>query len=206
MSLNYNTYRLDLIEKYINKFNYSDYYISKIELRNLINKNEPLIEDEFIKVLITSSKRVDEFDNLNNIKISNIVVLDKKYLYLFYYILCEFWEEKIPEYKLRAFEIFLRRIFKSIDLKVVDLNPFERNFYFYLKTDSYQNKGIEKFLYEKFNDYFKNEKEDIYKFCEHYYIFLESFILKRLLYRYLKENKNRLNSEKIEIIKFFINI
>ena len=52
--------------------------------------------------------------------------------------------------------------------------------------------------------YFKDNEKEIYRFCKEHYILINSFSLKTLLFRYLKENENNekiINLKTLEVIK-----
>ena len=52
--------------------------------------------------------------------------------------------------------------------------------------------------------YFKDNEKEIYRFCNEHYILINSFSLKTLLFRYLKENENNekiINLKTLEVIK-----
>ena len=89
--------------------------------------------------------------------------------------------------------------------KILKITDFvDRSFYTFLKDDSLKNKGFERFLYEKFKMYFKDNENEIYRFCKEHYILINSFSLKTLLFRYLKENENNekiINLKTLEVIK-----
>ena len=122
----------------------------------------------------------------------------------FYYSLMSFFETGIGENKLKILENFLREIIKNKKIEQNDFNLFERSFYTFLKDDSLKNKGFERFLYEKFKMYFKDNEKEINKFCRENYILINSFSLKTLLFRYLKENENNekiINLKTLEVIK-----
>ena len=128
-------------------------------------------------------------------------------MYLFYYFLVSFFEKDIAEQKLKNLENFLRQIIKIKNLNYdLELNQFERNFYNFLKDDSFKNKGIELFLYDKLNSYFKEDENEIFRFCKEYYLLVDSFSLKKLLFRYLKENQQRIGIKSLEAIKSILKI
>lgn len=204
MNEKYYPKEIEIVLSHINQFNYSDKYISIKDLKLLLEKDIPLSIEELEKVLINSSKIFKMTDFVKNLKISAKIELEKKHLYLFYYSLMSFFESGIEENKLKILENFFREIMKNRRLEQNDFNLFERNFYTFLKDDSLKNKGFERYLYEKFKMHFKNDEKEIYKFCREYYILINSFLLKTLLYRYLKENENNekiINLKSLEIIK-----
>lgn len=204
MNEKYYPKEIEIVSSHINQFNYSDKYISVKELELLLKKNDPLSVEELEKVLINSSKTLKMTDFIKNLKVSSKIELEKKHLYLFYYSLMSFFETGIGENKLKILENFFREIIKNKKIEQNELNLFERNFYNFLKDDSLKNKGFERYLYEKLKIYFKNDEEEIYKFCKEYYILYSSFTLKILLYRYLRENANNekiINFKTLEIIK-----
>lgn len=195
---------IELVSNYINQFNCSDKYISRKDLESLLKKDKLLSIEELEKVLINSSKILKKVDFIKNLKVSDKIELEKKHLYLFYYFLMSFFESGIEENKLKILENFFREIIKNKKIEQNELNLFERNFYNFLKDDSLKNRGFERYLYEKLKIYFKNDKEEIYRFCKEYYILCSSFTLKILLYRYLRENTNNekiINFKTLEIIK-----
>jgi len=204
MNEQYYPKEIEIVSSYINQFNYSDKYVSKKELESLLKKDIPLSIEELEKVLINSGKILKMTDFFKNLKVSAKIELEKKHLYLFYYSLMSFFESGIEENKLKILENFLREVIKNKNIEQNNFNLFERNFYTFLKDDSLKNKGFERYLYEKFKMHFKNDEKEIYKFCREYYILINSFLLKTLLYRYLKENENNekiINLKSLEIIK-----
>jgi len=114
-------------------------------------------------------------------------------------------------------KIFLPLIF-SIIMNIVmslmvDLDSEEilsekasKNFYNFLRDDNLKNKGIEVFLYDKLNSYFKEDENEIFRFCKEYYLLVDSFSLKKLLFRYLKENQQRISIKSFEAIKSILKI
>ena len=204
MNEKYYPKEIEIVLSYINQFNYSNKYISVKELESLLKKDVPLSIEELEKVLINSSKILKITDFVKNLKVSSKIELEKKHLYLFYYFLMSFFETNIGENKLKILENFLREIIKNKKIEQNDFNLFERSFYTFLKDDSLKNKGFERFLYEKFKMYFKDNEKEIYRFCNEHYILINSFSLKTLLFRYLKENENNekiINLKTLEVIK-----
>lgn len=204
MNEKYYPKEIEIVSSYINQFNYSNKYISVKELESLLKKDVPLSVEELEKVLINSSKILKITDFVKNLKVSSKIELEKKHLYLFYYSLMSFFETGIGENKLKILENFLREIIKNKKIEQNDFNLFERSFYTFLKDDSLKNKGFERFLYEKFKMYFKDNEKEIYRFCNEHYILINSFSLKTLLFRYLKENENNekiINLKTLEVIK-----
>ena len=204
MNEKYYPKEIEIVSSYINQFNYSDKYIGGKELESLLKKDIPLSVEELEKVLINSSKILKRADFFKNLKISSKIELEKKHLYLFYYSLMNFFETGIEENKLKILENFLREIIKNKKIGQNDFNLFERSFYTFLKDDSLKNKGFERYLYEKLKMYFKDDEKEIYRFCREHYILINSFSLKTLLFRYLKENANNekmINLSTLKIIK-----
>ena len=204
MNEKYYPKEIEIVSSHINQFNYSNKYISVKELESLLKKDVPLSIEELEKVLINSSKILKITDFVKNLKVSSKIELEKKHLYLFYYSLMSFFETGIGENKLKILENFLREIIKNKKIEQNDFNLFERSFYTFLKDDSLKNKGFERYLYEKFKMYFKDNEKEIYRFCKEYYILINSFSLKTLLFRYLKENENNekiINLKTLEVIK-----
>ena len=204
MNEKYYPKEIEIVSSHINQFNYSDKYISVKELESLLKKDIPLSIEELEKVLINSSKILKMTDFVKNLKVSSKIELEKKHLYLFYYSLMSFFETGIGENKLKILENFLREIIKNKKVEQNNFNLFERSFYTFLKDDSLKNKGFEKYLYEKFKMYFKDNEKEIYRFCNEHYILINSFSLKTLLFRYLKENENNekiINLKTLEVIK-----
>lgn len=204
MNEKYYPKEIEIVSSYINQFNYSDKYIGRKELESLLKKDIPLSVEELEKVLINSSKILKRADFFKNLKISSKIELEKKHLYLFYYSLMNFFETGIEENKLKILENFLREIIKNKKIGQNDFNLFERSFYTFLKDDSLKNKGFERYLYEKLKMYFKDDEKEIYRFCREHYILINSFSLKTLLFRYLKENANNekmINLSTLKIIK-----
>ena len=204
MNEKYYPKEIEIVSSYINQFNYSNKYISVKELQSLLKKDVPLSVEELEKVLINSSKILKITDFVKNLKVSSKIELEKKHLYLFYYSLMSFFEIGIGENKLKILENFLREIIKNKKIEQDNFNLFERSFYIFLKDDSVKNKGFERYLYEKFKMYFKDNEKEIYRFCKEYYILINSFSLKTLLFRYLKENENNekiINLKTLEVIK-----
>lgn len=198
---------LEIIKEYMSQFNYYDRYISKKDFKTLLEKNELLNIDNLEKVLINSSKILDNTDFIKKLKIENSVNLEKRHLYLFYYFLISFFEKNISENKLKNLENFLRQILKIKKINYeINFNQFERNLYNFLRDDNYKNKGLEIFLYEKLNSYFKEDKEEILRFCKDYYILVDSFSLRKLLFRYLKENQQKISIKSFEAIKSILKI
>ena len=204
MNEKYYPKEIEIVSSHINQFNYSNKYISVKELESLLKKDVPLSVEELEKVLINSSKILKITDFVKNLKVSSKIELEKKHLYLFYYSLMSFFEIGIGENKLKILENFLREIIKNKKIEQDNFNLFERSFYIFLKDDSLKNKGFERYLYEKFKMYFKDNEKEIYRFCKEYYILINSFSLKTLLFRYLKENENNekiINLKTLEVIK-----
>ena len=204
MNEKYYPKEIEIVLSYINQFNYSNKYISVKELESLLKKDVPLSVEELEKVLINSSKILKMTDFVKNLKVSSKIELEKKHLYLFYYSLMSFFETGIGENKLKILENFLREIIKNKKVEQNNFNLFERSFYTFLKDDSLKNKGFERYLYEKFKMYFKDNEKEIYRFCNEHYILINSFSLKTLLFRYLKENQNNekiINLKTLEVIK-----
>jgi hypothetical protein len=198
---------LEIIKEYMSQFNYYDRYISKKDFKTLLEKNELLNIDNLEKVLINSSKILDNTDFIKKLKIENSVNLEKRHLYLFYYFLISFFEKNISENKLKNLENFLRQILKIKKINYeINFNQFERNLYNFLRDDNYKNKGLEIFLYEKLNSYFKEDKDEILRFCKDYYILVDSFSLRKLLFRYLKENQQKISIKSFEAIKSILKI
>ena len=198
---------LEIIKEYMSQFNYYDRYISKKDFKTLLEKNELLNIDNLEKVLINSSKILDNTDIIKKLKIENSVNLEKRHLYLFYYFLISFFEKNISENKLKNLENFLRQILKIKKINYeINFNQFERNLYNFLRDDNYKNKGLEIFLYEKLNSYFKEDKDEILRFCKDYYILVDSFSLRKLLFRYLKENQQKISIKSFEAIKSILKI
>ena len=198
---------LEIIKEYMSQFNYYDRYISKKDFKTLLEKNELLNIDNLEKVLINSSKILDNTDFIKKLKIENSVNLEKRHLYLFYYFLISFFEKNISENKLKNLENFLRQILKIKKINYeINFNQFERNLYNFLRDDNYKNKGLEIFLYEKLNSYFKEDKDEILRFCKDYYILVDSFSLRKLLFRYLKENQQKISIKSFEDIKSILKI
>lgn len=198
---------LEIIKEYMSQFNYYDRYISKKDFKTLLEKNELLNIDNLEKVLINSSKILDNTDFIKKLKIENSVNLEKRHIYLFYYSLISFFEKNISENKLKNLENFLRQILKIKKINYeINFNQFERNLYNFLRDDNYKNKGLEIFLYEKLNSYFKEDKDEILRFCKDYYILVDSFSLRKLLFRYLKENQQKISIKSFEAIKSILKI
>lgn len=198
---------LEIIKEYMSQFNYYDRYISKKDFKTLLEKNELLNIDNLEKVLINSSKILDNTDFIKKLKIENSVNLEKRHIYLFYYFLISFFEKNISENKLKNLENFLRQILKIKKINYeINFNQFERNLYNFLRDDNYKNKGLEIFLYEKLNSYFKEDKDEILRFCKDYYILVDSFSLRKLLFRYLKENQQKISIKSFEAIKSILKI
>ena len=198
---------LEIIKEYMSQFNYYDRYISKKDFKTLLEKNELLNIDNLEKVLINSSKILDNTDFIKKLKIENSVNLEKRHLYLFYYFLISFFEKNISENKLKNLENYLRQILKIKKINYeINFNQFERNLYNFLRDDNYKNKGLEIFLYEKLNSYFKEDKDEILRFCKDYYILVDSFLLRKLLFRYLKENQQKISIKSFEAIKSILKI
>lgn len=202
MNEKYYPKKLEIIKEHIFKFNYYEKYTSKNDLKLLLEKNELLNNDNLEKILINSIKILDNTDFIKKLKIENTIVIRKKHLYLFYYFLISFFEKDIGENKLKNLENFFRQILKIKKLSPeVELNQFEANFYNFLRDDNLKNKGLEIFLYDKLNSYFKEDEDEIYRFCKDYYILVDSFSLKKLLFRYLKENQQKISIKSFEAIK-----
>lgn len=202
MNEKYYPKKLEIIKEHIFKFNYYEKYTSKNDLKLLLEKNELLNNDNLEKILINSIKILDNTDFIKKLKIENTIVIKKKHLYLFYYFLISFFEKDIGENKLKNLENFFRQILKIKKLSPeVELNQFEANFYNFLRDDNLKNKGLEIFLYDKLNSYFKEDEDEIYRFCKDYYILVDSFSLKKLLFRYLKENQQKISIKSFEAIK-----
>ena len=207
MNEKYYPKELEIIKEYMSQFNYYDRYISKKDFKTLLEKNELLNIDNLEKVLINSSKILDNTDFIKKLKIENSVNLEKRHLYLFYYFLISFFEKNISENKLKNLENFLRQILKIKKINYeINFNQFERNLYNFLRDDNYKNKGLEIFLYEKLNSYFKEDKDEILRFCKDYYILVDSFSLRKLLFRYLKENQQKISIKSFEAIKSILKI
>ena len=62
------------------------------------------------------------------------------------------------------------------------------------------------FLYDKLNSYFKEDENEIFRFCKEYYLLVDSLSLKKLLFRYLKENQQRISIKSLESIKSILKI
>ncbi|PIM78729.1 hypothetical protein [Fusobacterium pseudoperiodonticum] len=202
MNEKYYPKKLEIIKEHIFKFNYYEKYTSKNDLKLLLEKNELLNNDSLEKILINSTKILDNTDFIKKLKIENTIVIEKKHLYLFYYFLISFFEKDIGENKLKNLENFFRQILKIKKLSLeVELNQFEGNFYNFLRDDNFKNKGLEIFLYDKLNSYFKEDEDEIYRFCKDYYILVDSFSLKKLLFRYLRENQQKISIKSFEAIK-----
>lgn len=202
MNEKYYPKKLEIIKEHIFKFNYYEKYTSKNDLKLLLEKNELLNNDNLEKILINSIKILDNTDFIKKLKIENTIVIKKKHLYLFYYFLISFFEKDIGENKLKNLENFFRQILKIKKLSPeVELNQFEANFYNFFRDDNLKNKGLEIFLYDKLNSYFKEDEDEIYRFCKDYYILVDSFSLKKLLFRYLKENQQKISIKSFEAIK-----
>ncbi len=207
MNEKYYPKELEIIKEHMSQFNYYDRYISKKDFKTLLEKNELLNIDNLEKVLINSSKILDNTDFIKKLKIENSVNLEKRHLYLFYYFLISFFEKNISENKLKNLENFLRQILKIKKINYeINFNQFERNLYNFLRDDNYKNKGLEIFLYEKLNSYFKEDKDEILRFCKDYYILVDSFSLRKLLFRYLKENQQKISIKSFEAIKSILKI
>ena len=207
MNEKYYPKELEIIKEHMSQFNYYDRYISKKDFKTLLEKNELLNIDNLEKVLINSSKILDNTDFIKKLKIENSVNLEKRHLYLFYYFLISFFEKNISENKLKNLENFLRQILKIKKINYeINFNQFERNLYNFLRDDNYKNKGLEIFLYEKLNSYFKEDKDEILRFCKDYYILVDSFSLRKLLCRYLKENQQKISIKSFETIKSILKI
>ena len=207
MNEKYYPKEFEVVKKHISQFTYFDKYTSEKDLKELLEKNELLNIEKLEKILINTTKISDNTDFIKKLKIDGTVVLEKKHLYLFYYFLVSFFEKDIAEQKLKNLENFLRQIIKIKNLNYdLELNQFERNFYNFLKDDSFKNKGIELFLYDKLNSYFKEDENEIFRFCKEYYLLVDSFSLKKLLFRYLKENQQRISIKSLESIKSILKI
>ena len=207
MNEKYYPKELEVVKEHISQFTYFDKYTSEKDLKELLEKNELLNIEKLEKILINSTKISDNTDFIKKLKIDGTVVLEKKHLYLFYYFLISFFEKDIAEQKLKNLENFLRQIIKIKNLNYdLELNQFERNFYNFLKDDLLKNKGIEVFLYDKLNSYFKEDENEIFRFCKEYYLLVDSFSLKKLLFRYLKENQQRISIKSLESIKSILKI
>ena len=207
MNEKYYPKELEVVKKHISQFTYFDKYTSEKDLKELLEKNELLNIEKLEKILINTTKISDNTDFIKKLKIDGTIVLEKKHLYLFYYFLVSFFEKDIAEQKLKNLENFLRQIIKIKNLNYdLELNQFERNFYNFLKDDSFKNKGIELFLYDKLNSYFKEDENEIFRFCKEYYLLVDSFSLKKLLFRYLKENQQRISIKSLESIKSILKI
>ena len=207
MNEKYYPKELEVVKEHISQFTYFDKYTSEKDLKELLEKNELLNIEKLEKILINSTKISDNTDFIKKLKIDGTVVLEKKHLYLFYYFLISFFEKDIAEQKLKNLENFLRQILKIKRLShEVELNQFEKNFYNFLRDDNLKNKGIEVFLYDKLNSYFKEDENEIFRFCKEYYLLVDSFSLKKLLFRYLKENQQRISIKSLESIKSILKI
>ena len=207
MNEKYYPKELEVVKEHISQFTYFDKYTSEKDLKELLEKNELLNIEKLEKILINSTKISDNTDFIKKLKIDGTVVLEKKHLYLFYYFLISFFEKDISEQKLKNLENFLRQILKIKRLShEVELNQFEKNFYNFLRDDNLKNKGIEVFLYDKLNSYFKEDENEIFRFCKEYYLLVDSFSLKKLLFRYLKENQQRIGIKSLEAIKSILKI
>ena len=207
MNEKYYPKELEVVKEHISQFTYFDKYTSEKDLKELLEKNELLNIEKLEKILINSTKISDNTDFIKKLKIDGTVVLEKKHLYLFYYFLISFFEKDIAEQKLKNLENFLRQILKIKRLShEVELNQFEKNFYNFLRDDNLKNKGIEVFLYDKLNSYFKEDENEIFRFCKEYYLLVDSFSLKQLLFRYLKENQQRIGIKSLEAIKSILKI
>ncbi|EKA94145.1 hypothetical protein [Fusobacterium periodonticum] len=207
MNEKYYPKELEVVKEHISQFTYFDKYTSEKDLKELLEKNELLNIEKLEKILINSTKISDNTDFIKKLKIDGTVVLEKKHLYLFYYFLISFFEKDIAEQKLKNLENFLRQILKIKRLSYeVELNQFEKNFYNFLRDDNLKNKGIEVFLYDKLNSYFKEDENEIFRFCKEYYLLVDSFSLKKLLFRYLKENQQRISIKSFEAIKSILKI
>lgn len=207
MNEKYYPKELEVVKEHISQFTYFDKYTSEKDLKELLEKNELLNIEKLEKILINSTKISDNTDFIKKLKIDGTVVLEKKNLYLFYYFLISFFEKDIAEQKLKNLENFLRQILKIKRLShEVELNQFEKNFYNFLRDDNLKNKGIEVFLYDKLNSYFKEDENEIFRFCKEYYLLVDSFSLKKLLFRYLKENQQRIGIKSLEAIKSILKI
>ena len=207
MNEKYYPKELEVVKKHISQFTYFDKYTSEKDLKELLEKNELLNIEKLEKILINTTKISDNTDFIKKLKIDGTIVLEKKHLYLFYYFLISFFEKDIAEQKLKNLENFLRQILKIKRLSYeVELNQFEKNFYNFLRDDNFKNKGIEVFLYDKLNSYFKEGENEIFRFCKEYYLLVDSFSLKKLLFRYLKENQQRISIKSLESIKSILKI
>lgn len=199
--------KLEVVKEHISQFIYFDKYTSEKNLKELLEKNELLNIEKLEKIFINTAKISDNTDFIKKLKIDGTIVLEKKHLYLSYYFLVSFFEKDIAEQKLKNLENFLRQIIKIKNLNYdLELNQFERNFYNFLKDDSFKNKGIELFLYDKLNSYFKEDENEIFRFCKEYYLLVDSLSLKKLLFRYLKENQQRISIKSLESIKSILKI
>lgn len=198
---------LEVVKEHISQFIYFDKYTSEKDLKELLEKNKLLNIEKLEKILINTAKISDNTDFIKKLKIDGTIVLEKKHLYLFYYFLVNFFEKDIAEQKLKNLENFLRQILKIKRLSYeVELNQFEKNFYNFLRDDNFKNKGIEVFLYDKLNSYFKEDENEIFRFCKEYYLLVDSLSLKKLLFRYLKENQQRISIKSLESIKSILKI
>lgn len=207
MNEKYYPKKLEVVKEHISQFIYFDKYTSEKNLKELLEKNKLLNIEKLEKIFINTAKISDNTDFIKKLKIDGTIVLEKKHLYLFYYFLVSFFEKDIAEQKLKNLENFLRQIIKIKNLNYdLELNQFERNFYNFLKDDSFKNKGIELFLYDKLNSYFKEDENEIFRFCKEYYLLVDSFSLKKLLFRYLKENQQRISIKSLESIKSILKI
>ena len=207
MNEKYYPKELEVVKKHISQFTCFDKYSSEKDLKELLEKNELLNIEKLEKILINTTKISDNTDFIKKLKIDGTVVLEKKHLYLFYYFLVSFFEKDIAEQKLKNLENFLRQILKIKRLSYeVELNQFEKNFYNFLRDDNFKNKGIEVFLYDKLNSYFKEDENEIFRFCKEYYLLVDSLSLKKLLFRYLKENQQRISIKSLESIKSILKI
>lgn len=207
MNEKYYPKELEVVKKHISQFTYFDKYTSEKDLKELLEKNELLNIEKLEKTLINTTKISDNTDFIKKLKIDGTIVLEKKHLYLFYYFLISFFEKDIAEQKLKNLENFLRQILKIKRLSYeVELNQFEKNFYNFLRDDNFKNKGIEVFLYDKLNSYFKEDENEIFRFCKEYYLLVDSLSLKKLLFRYLKENQQRISIKSLESIKSILKI
>ena len=207
MNEKYYPKEFEVVKKHISQFTYFDKYTSEKDLKELLEKNELLNIEKLEKILINTTKISDNTDFIKKLKIDGTVVLEKKHLYLFYYFLVSFFEKDIAEQKLKNLENFLRQILKIKRLSYeVELNQFEKNFYNFLRDDNFKNKGIEVFLYDKLNSYFKEDENEIFRFCKEYYLLVDSLSLKKLLFRYLKENQQRISIKSLESIKSILKI
>ena len=75
-----------------------------------------------------------------------------------------------------------------------------------LRRDNAQSWEVQYFetSEEQAKMYFKDNEKEIYRFCKEHYILINSFSLKTLLFRYLKENENNekiINLKTLEVIK-----